>query len=213
MPPDAASLNDKLIVAVVTAAVTFVLTGLLGALWTFLLSQYSWKRQSKQTLYQQRYDEGVAFLDALSQLIGKRFFLLQRFVWAVRDKDPARLQTAEEKYFRTVSEWNFTFWLNRNKIRLLVGELQAEHFLSYGDDRRPDNPHSLHYAFVRAHRLVLAAKSDAAKLSIADEAVTKLNWKCSIFLERITTDFLHRATSLSLLDVPESQLPDDRPAA
>ena len=57
----------------------------------------------------------------------------------------------------------------------------------------------------------LAAKSDPTILPKAEEAVTTLNWKCSTFLERITTDFLARATSLSLLKVPASHLPDDRP--
>jgi hypothetical protein len=26
------------------------------------------------------------------------------------------------RYFEAVDDWNFAFWLNRNKIRLLVGE-------------------------------------------------------------------------------------------
>jgi hypothetical protein len=201
-----ASLSDKLVVA----AVTFVLTGILGAIWTFLLSRFAWKRQSRQTLHQQRYDEGVAFLDTLSKLIGKRFFLLQRLVWTLRDNEPEHIAAIEEKYFRAVSEWNFVYWANRNKIRLLVGDSQAESFLSYDDDQHPDNPTSLHYAFARAHRLVMAAKANASELTVAEQSVAELNWKCSIFLERLTTDFLVRATSLSLLKVPKSHLPDER---
>jgi hypothetical protein len=41
------------------------------------------------------------------------------------------------RYFEAVDDWNFALWLNRNKIRLLVGERQAElYFLAYSDDDR-----------------------------------------------------------------------------
>lgn len=41
------------------------------------------------------------------------------------------------RYFEAVDDWNFALWLNRNKIRLLVGEHQAKLlFLAYSDDDR-----------------------------------------------------------------------------
>lgn len=200
------SLNDKLIVALVT----FILTSLLGALWTFLLSSRSWERQTRLTLYKERYQEGTKFLDQLSELIGKRFFLLKRLLWAIEAGEVKGIQNANKQYFEVVQEWNRQFWLNRNKVRLLVDEVQAQQFLNYDDETRLEKPMSVHYAFVRTHKLVMVAKNDKAQLVPAQKALDSLNWKCSTFLEQLTTNFLLKATSLNLLTVPiqNSSIPD-----
>lgn len=67
-----------------------------------------------------RYDEGVKFLDGLSDQIGRRFFLLQRLLWAIQEDDKGKILDREKEYFATVVDWNCSFWRNRNKIRLLV---------------------------------------------------------------------------------------------
>ena len=110
-------------------------------------------------------------------------------------------------------------WRNRNKIRLLVNEKQANSFLNYSDDNAGDNPTSLHYKFVTAHRAVLNAKASPQLSPIANKQVEELNWKASVFLERLTTEFLQRATQLQLLEVPtgpgaaEQAAPADAPKA
>jgi hypothetical protein len=43
---------------------------------------------------------------------------------------------------------------------------------------------------------------EVVRVNAALRQVTELNWKCSVFLERITSDFLHRATEIQLLTVP-----------
>jgi hypothetical protein len=103
-----------------------------------------------------------------------------------------------------VRDWNSRFWLSRNKIRLLVGNDQAERFLDYRDYEQ-EKPKSVHYCFVRAHRCVLAAKEDKAKMSEADKAVTELNHTCARFLENLTYDFLAHAKSLELIKVPKAE--------
>jgi hypothetical protein len=154
-------------------------------------------------LFRKRYEEGSQFLDELSKFIGMRYFQMQRYLWTIEDKQEDKLQAIEAEYFKTVMEWNSTMWVNRNKVRLLVGEAHANRFLDYQDDRRTDNPLSIQYRFAKAHRYVIDAKEGKLDIYRAQAEVTQLNWACSEFLESLTMDFLKRAASLELLDVPK----------
>ena len=180
----------------------FLLTTVFGGFLGYWLKQRSWQIETEHSLHQARYDEGVRFLDALSDQVGKRFYLLQRLLWAIEEQDNEKMLDREREYFRSVVDWNSSFWRNRNKIRLLANEEQANAFLSYKDDNAGDHPTSLHYKFVAAHRDVMDAKSSRELVPIAGKQVEELNWKSSVFLEQLTTEFLHRATKLQLLEVP-----------
>jgi hypothetical protein len=181
---------------------SFLLTTVLGGFWGFMLKRRSWQTETEHSIHQARFDEGTMFLDDLSELVGRRYFLLQRLLWSIQDGDNSKTLEREKEYFVTVCEWNSKFWRNRNKIRLLVGEDQANGFLNYRDDMAYEHPESLHYKFVVTHRKVMAAKSDNKLEPAAVIAVTELNWKCSVFLERLTSDFIKRAAALQLLQVP-----------
>lgn len=191
-------MNERLLVALVTLLTTIV-AGFLG----YFLSGRTWRTQTEHAIYKARLEEGTQFLDDLSNQVGKRFFLLQRLYWAIEAGDPERIVAGEKEYFAAVLEWNSCFWRNRNKIRLLVNEDQANQFLDYRDDQRGLNPHSLHYKFVVAHRTVMDAKTSGILLGAAAQ-VTELNWKCSVFLELLTTEFLRRVTDLKLLQLPST---------
>ncbi|MFC1725265.1 hypothetical protein ACFL4T_06535 [candidate division KSB1 bacterium] len=180
----------------------FLITGVLGGFWGYVLKRRSWAEETKFSLYQARYKEGTSFLDEISELIGQRFFLLQRLWWAIEDQDATRISQCEATYFIAVENWNSCFWKNRNKIRLLVGEDQANNFLDYSDDYVEDKPKSLHYKFVIAHRKVMTAKNAPNLFDDARQQIMELNWKCSVFLERLTSTYIERATTLRLLDIP-----------
>jgi hypothetical protein len=177
----------------------FLLTTVGGAYITWLLSTRSWSRQTRIDLYRKRFDEGTAFLDEFSRAVGRRFFLMQRFLWAIDSLDSHQVQTKEREYFESVLTWNASYWVYRNKIRLLIDDAQANAFLDYQDDFRLENPESLHYMFVKAHRDVLKAKDDPVLKTEAQMSVDNLNWACSSFLENLTTLFLNRTISLQLL--------------
>jgi len=182
----------------------FVLTTAGGSYITWLLGTRTWNRQTKIDLYRQRVEEGTAFLDTFSQAVGERYFLMQRLLWMLGDQDAKRLERLEKEYFRCVVHWNSTYWFNRNKIRLLVSDEQANAFLDYQDDFRPDQPQSLHYLFVKAHREVLKTKAGNISRSEAQATVDNLNWACSAYLENLTTSFLDRTTSIQLLQAPSA---------
>ncbi len=180
----------------------FILTTVFGGVLGYWLNQRSWRLETGHALHRARYDEGVRFLDALSDQTGRRFFLLQRYVWAIEEGGKEKIAEREKEYFAAVVEWNSTFWRNRNKIRLLVNEEQANLFLDYSDDHAGDRPASLHYKFVAAHRAVLKAKASSGARETAKQQVEELNWVSSVFLERLTTEFVRRATNLQLLELP-----------
>ena len=92
--------------------------------------------------------------------------------------------------------------MNRNKIRLLIGDDRANLFLDYRDDFHPEAPQSLHYHFVKAHRYVMMARRKEISAAEAQSVVNDLNWAGSELLEILTTEFLERATSLALLKPP-----------
>ncbi len=191
--------NSKLVLLLIG----FILTTIAGGLISSWLQRVSWKRQARVDLYKKRYEEGTQFLNEISKLIGYRYFLMQRLLWAITDSQENKLQEIEGKYFKAVIEWNSIYWMNRNKIRLLVGEKQANEFLDYRDDRDPDNPQSLHYRFVKAHRHVIKAKKKEISVSEAQAEVYRLNWACCLLFEMVTTEFLERAASLQLLEIPD----------
>jgi hypothetical protein len=125
-------------------------------------------------------------------------------------------EEVEAEYFQTVTEWNTTFWMNRNKIRLLVGEAQAKRFLDYQDDIHPTTPFSIHYRLKETHEYVLGVKEGRTTAKQAQTKIDALNYACTDFLENLTADFLKRTASLQLLKPPEEStrqkrnLPEDR---
>ena len=185
----------------------FLLTSLLGSLFATRLQNAAWERQTRLEVFRKRYDEGIALLDHLSALIDKSYFALQRFLWALEDgNDDEYIKTKEQEYFKMVVEWNGLLRSNRNKIRLLVGEAQANRFLDYGDDGRPENPKSIHYQHVKVHNIVLAVKEGKLDKVTGQKEIERYNWEISAFLEDLTTVFAQRAISLSLLELPTETL-------
>jgi hypothetical protein len=182
--------------------VGFLLTTLLGGTIGFVFNIRLWKTQTEHVIYRASFDEGVKFLDESSGLIGRRLFLLQRFLWAIQDGVSDKIKEAELEYFMVVKEWNYNSWRSRNKIRLLISEEYANEFLDYRDDNAGDDPHSMHYLFVVAHRRVMASVADPSESHQARLATEHLNWACSKLLERLTTEFLKKAAALQLLQVP-----------
>lgn len=115
------TLNSPLVIL----ALGFVLTTLVGAFLASQLQQKNWKHQTQLTLFQKRYDEGVKFLDELSDLIGKRYFLLQRYLWAIKSPVDYDVDRVRNEYFQCVQECNSKLRTMRNKARLLIGEKRA----------------------------------------------------------------------------------------
>jgi hypothetical protein len=182
----------------------FVLTSIFGATLAAWLQLRNWKKQTQLTLFQKRYDEGVIFLDALSDLVGRRYFLLQRYFWAIEDPTAYKLDSCSEEYFACVRDWNTRLRTMRNKARLLIGEERALQFLDYHDDDRPEYPRSLHYIFAKAHRNVHRSRNDKGAIAVASKEIEQLNFTCSQFLEDFTTEFLKRAREIRLVELPNA---------
>lgn len=182
----------------------FLFTTIAGAVLSNNLQRASWDRQTRLDLFKKRYEEGIQFLDSLSTLIGKRFFELQRLLWAMKHPDKYDLAATGKGYFAIVCEWNTHLRANRNKVRLLIGHDEADHFLDFGDEERLDNPQSIHYIIRKAHNTVMDARDNKCGMAEAQREVHIANVACTGFMERITDNFLVRATNLDLLQIPQS---------
>jgi hypothetical protein len=179
---------------------SFALTTIAGGALAYLFQSLSWRRQVRLDLFRQRYSDGWQLLEQLSSMVDRRYFRLQRLIWAIADgAAPETVAVREREYFEAVIEWNEKLRSFHNRVRLLIGDNEALQFLDYADDFRQDEPQSLHYRFVRAHRMVLRAKDEPAWASTAKEEVDRLNWSVSRFAYDTTTLFMTRASSLALL--------------
>lgn len=192
-------MDEKLIAALLGVAAV-----ILGAVLNQVFRHFSWRQETSHALERARYDESVAFLDSVSHLCGKRFFHLQRLVWALEEepRDDRKIKAIEKEYFSVVKEWNIAYWAIRSRIRLLLGDDVARQFLEYSDNgRRTPNQASLHYMFRNAHASVNAARKAGLPISpeVAGE-MTALNRACAGFIDLITGRFLERAGRLELLE-------------
>lgn len=179
----------------------FALTTIAGGILTNFFQKQTWKRQAYLDLFKKKYDEGTKFLDELSELIGKRLFFIQRLAWALSENDHERIERMEKEYFDVVKIWNINYYRNRNKIRLLVNEETADLFLDYTDDALPHNPRSLHYKFVMVHRNVMTLRADNSKRNLSSNNINQLNYSCSRFLEKLTSEFAMRSKRMQLLEI------------
>jgi hypothetical protein len=95
--------------------VGFVFTTVLGGFLGAGLQRKGWERQTQAALFQKRYEEGVKFLDDLSDLIGRRYFLLQRLVWLMEDEKAGDVERAFQEYYEVVKDWNIRLRTFRNR--------------------------------------------------------------------------------------------------
>jgi hypothetical protein len=84
----------------------FIFTTVVGSLLSVVFQRASWKRQTRVDLYRKRSEEGTSFLDELSELIGRRFFALQRYLWAIEDRDSYNFEEVKKAYYEIVAGWN-----------------------------------------------------------------------------------------------------------
>lgn len=183
----------------------FVLTGLIGALLSASFQKAAWRRETRLELFRRRYDEGVNLLEELGKLIGRRYFATRQMLWTIeRGLDELHLTEVAHALNEATEEWNNRLRMNRAKIRLLVGETQADEFLAYSDDGGNAEQSSLHRAFVDAHQAIVDLSEGRGSEEKAELAVRYLDSACSDFLEELTNNFLRRASSLEILEIPES---------
>ncbi len=183
--------------------VGFVLTSIAGALVGRALQDRTWRRQTRVELFRKRYEEGCELLNDLSTLIGERTYTLHRLLRAVGENDEKAIARAREENDKVVLRWNVNRWNNRNKIRLLIGDPQANAFLDVRDNPYPESPASIHYLFVKTNRYVCEASEGRIGIDPAEHELLVLNEYCARFLEALTTEFAARASALELLEDPD----------
>jgi hypothetical protein len=178
----------------------FVLTTVVGGLIGAWFQRAAWRRQARLELLKQAYVDANDLFADVSNLVDARYFRLYRWFLCVQDNDAEEtIADREQWYFDIVATWNEQLRVRHNRIRMHLGEDRALAFLDYADDFRQDEPQSLHYQFLKATRLVQAARQDRSVVPVALEEINRVNWALTAFANDAADEIMRRATSLQLL--------------
>ena len=188
----------------------FILTSVAGTYLNNLYQQATWEREKRFEILTRNLDEGTKFIEKLSDLMNRRFFGLQRVIWAAESKDKNKLLKIWDDYYGSVIEWNQQLNANHSRIERLSDVQLANYFMLAGDEFNGDNPLSIHGKFRIAHQRVLLVRKCVLsncdnideKISFAHSALTNLDINIDKFIFLFTDVFVRQAEKLE--DLPKS---------
>ena len=97
-------MEEKLVLALMG----FLLTTIIGGLFGSFLTRRKWRTETEHVIYRAFFDEGIKFLDEISELIGRRFFLLNRRLWVVYEGTSIQKNATREKLLKKIAETSGT---------------------------------------------------------------------------------------------------------
>jgi len=101
---------------------SFILTTGFGGILGHWLKQRSWRLETGHAPHRARYDEGIKFLDALSDQAGRRSFLLQRYFLAI-ERYPARCCT---EIYQAAITWCHTYGVKSERAVALMFDIRVQ---------------------------------------------------------------------------------------
>lgn len=180
---------QKIIVAIVLSTAG-------GSLLAYIFQSMQWKRQKRFELLQHQLREGKDLAHEVTQLVNRRFFALQRLLWAIQEKN-GNVDAMWANYYSDVIQWNQSLTSIRIRTRLFAGPEVALMLVNDADLDPAAKPKSIHYGMRRLHTRILEAKrqgnvSQATSLEIASE-IDHLNNLIQIFQNRLLDRLLFHA--------------------
>ncbi len=168
---------QKIIVAIVLSTAG-------GSLLAYVFQSMQWKRQKRFELLQHQLREGKDLAHEVTQLVNRRFFALQRLLWAIQEKS-GNVDSMWANYYGDVIQWNQNLTSIRIRTRLFAGSEVAMLLVNDADLEPATKPKSIHYGMRRLHTRILEAKrqdalSEAAAAEITSE-IEHLNNLIQIF--------------------------------
>lgn len=137
--------------------VAIVLSTAAGSLLAYVFQSMQWRRQKRFELLQHQLREGKQLADEVTQLINRRFFALQRLLWAIEEKN-GRIDEMWKNYYADVILWNQSLTSIRIRTRLFAGAEVADLLVNDADLDKSSKPKSIHYGMRNLHTKILAAK-------------------------------------------------------
>jgi hypothetical protein len=180
----------------VAALVFAPLLGLMGVYVGYVLNSRREDRVLRRDLALERYRAGQELFEEVIASAGTRFTAMQRWLWSVEDPQPYHDLPVRAEYFALLQAWNASCWSRRARLRLMLGDETALRFLDYRDDRRED-PTSLHYRFVAAHRAILQCEQHRVGSSAAQAQLDRLNHAWSDFADDIAVELAKRGSAFA----------------
>ncbi len=176
--------------------VAIVLSTAGGSLLAFIFQSMQWKRQKRFELLQHQLREGKDLAHEVTQLVNRRFFALQRLLWAIEEKS-GKVDEMWASYYGDVIQWNQNLTSIRIRTRLFAGPEVALMLVNDADLDPSAKPRSIHYGMRRLHTRILSAKQqgsvpDAVAAEIASE-IDHLNTLIQVFQNRLLDRLLFHA--------------------
>lgn len=120
---------NSILASVVTLALGFVFTTVVGGLWAARLQDRSWKKQNDARMREAESERAAAACQDITTLLDRRLYRMQRLLWAATGApgqvDDDELEARRSDYVDVLTSWNESLNVNLS----LVGSL-------FGDDAR-----------------------------------------------------------------------------
>ena len=166
---------------------------------------FEWEREKKFEILRRKLDEGQRSLEAISDLINKRYMRLHGTFEAIIKREAKLVDSRWKKYMETVEEWNVKLIINQNKLKRLVSSNVSIEFQNYETDNIETKPTSIHGKFFHAHlnvaKLIKCLNNEKCTLNKTQIDETNkifrdLDFHTDAFVDKASDTFLERATDL-----------------
>ena len=189
---------------VVLLAIATIFATLAGVWLTNYYQDRAWLREKQFEAFQQGYAEALRLVDELSELMSRRFFGLNRALWAAKGTGTGELEQVWSAYYETVVEWNTRIMSYRSRLARSVDSEVAQALGSWDDPYAAD-PRTIHGRFYQAHEQVRAlvecvrdrcsGEDRQAALEKAQQAVNELGVAIERFTDACTARIHHYAST------------------
>ena len=187
-------------------AIATVFATIAGVWLTNYYQERAWVREKQFETFRQGYAEALKLVDEVSELMSRRFFGLNRVVWAAKGTGTGDLERVWEEYYQSVIEWNAKLLTYTGRLARFVGPEAATAFAHRQDATQgvgEEGPRSIHGYFLVSHERVRKLAdcvrqrcSDQARetaLQQAEQALNELGIAVEEFVRDCTASIHERA--------------------
>jgi len=192
-------LNSNLIILLIG----FILSGLVG---TYINDKYqraTFQREKKFLILSKSIEDSSKFIEQISGRINKRFFGIQRVLWAIEKGHLSKGKDIWQQYYSSVIEWNQNVNADYGKLFRLFGIDIALEYLDYHDETRGNEPLSIHGKFFIVHKntnymlkLLEQGRDIKNTLNETYELLSSLDIQSDAYIDQLNMHVLQKAQEL-----------------
>lgn len=117
---------NSILASVVTLALGFVFTTVIGGLWATRLQDRSWKKQNDARMREAESERAAAACQDITTLLDRRLYRMRRLLWAATGApgqvDEDELKARRSDYVDVLTAWNESLNVNLSLVGTLFGD-------------------------------------------------------------------------------------------